>query len=96
MVDWTVESLFQYEMVVFAVQLLVIGWLLEKSRKLVILEAGRFAAVAAALGVTHLQLDVSASLWWLLCVLVVTSLLVLSRIQYSESAQVHLQKPREE
>ncbi|MCW7551536.1 sterol desaturase family protein [Endozoicomonas gorgoniicola] len=81
--------------VVFAVQLLVIGWLLEKSKKLVILEAGRFAAVAAALGVTHLQLDVSASLWWLLCVLVVISLLVLSRIQYSESAQVHLQKPRE-
>ena len=81
--------------IVFAVQLLVVGWLLEKNKKLVILEAGRFATVAAALGITHLQLDVSASLWWLLCVLVVVSLLILSRIQYSESTQVHLQKSRE-
>lgn len=81
--------------VVFAVQLLVIGWLLEKKQKLFVLEAGRFAMVSAALGVTHLQLVVPASLWWFLCVLVVISLLALSRIQHSESPQAHLQKSQE-
>ena len=81
--------------VVFIVQLVVIGWLLEKTQKLVALEAGRFATVAAALCIMHQQLAVPASLWGLLCTLAVVSLLVLNRIQYNDSRQVHLQKSQE-
>ncbi|AMO57289.1 sterol desaturase family protein [Endozoicomonas montiporae] len=84
--------------VVFVIQLLVIGWLLEKRQKLVILESVRFASVAMALLVTHLQFPVAASLWWLLIVVSVPSLLILNRICSTQGAdggnstEAHFQK----
>ena len=84
--------------VVFVLQMLVIGWLLEKTQKLVILEAGRFAAIAVALLFTSLQIAVPVSLWLLLFAVSIPSLLILSRIcrnhQVIEGGEsdAHLQK----